>query len=117
MTSTRICTDCGLEWPLDRFREDNPNPDSCFKCRTKGIGLTLQGGKSYWHDGTEKERARHAVAEAKAAGFDPVPRETRGAWNGAAGSTLKNIGEISKKNGAFGKKPGAETTSTPKVTT
>jgi hypothetical protein len=108
MDAGRICAECGLEWPLDRFRDDNPNPDLCFKCRTRGVSLSLQGGKSYWHNGTESERARHALSEARAAGFDPVPRETGKGWNGAGPSTLAKIGEVSKKNGAFGGKPTTE---------
>lgn len=105
-----ICADCGLDWPEDRFRADNPHPDVCFKCRTQGISLTLQGGKQYWNEDTERRRADKAVAEARRAGFDPVPAETKGAWSGASASSITKIGEISKKNGAFGGKP-AETTS------
>jgi hypothetical protein len=108
VTDTRICADCQLEWPLDRFREDNPHPDVCFKCRTRGISLSVAGGKDYWKGPTERERAAHQVKEARANGLDPVPLETRGSYNAASAGTLAKIGEISKKNGAFGKKPATE---------
>lgn len=100
-----ICADCNQDWPEDRFRADNPHPDVCFKCRTRGVSLTLAGGKSYWNEDTERRRADRALAEARNAGFDPVPSETKGAWSGASASSLSKIGEISKKNGAFGGKP------------
>ena len=99
-----ICVQCEKDWPEDRFRADNPNPDMCFKCRTAGVSLTLAGGKSYWNEDTERRRADRALAEARKAGFDPVPHETRGSFNGASASSLAKIGDISKKNGAFGKK-------------
>lgn len=99
------CDTCHESWPLDRFREDNPAPNTCFKCRASGISLTLQGGKEYWNADTERRRADRAIAEAKKAGFDPVPAETKGAYNGVAASTLKKISAVSKNNGAFGKKP------------
>lgn len=108
--TTKICVDCEREWPLDRFRADNAWPDSCFRCRTEGISLTLQGGKSYWNADTERRRADRAIAEGRSAGFDPVPAETKGAYGGVAASTLKKIGEVSKNNGAFGKKPTTEGT-------
>ncbi len=100
----KICDTCRNEWPEDRFRDDCPAPDTCFKCRASGVSLTLQGGKSYWNEDTERRRADRAIAEAKKAGFDPVPATTN-ASGGASGASLAKIGEISKKNGAFGKKP------------
>lgn len=105
MSIVITCKNCEREWPSDRFNEGCSQPDWCFACRSKTLRVAFQGGKSYFHESTEKERADKAVAEARAAGFDPVPAETGGAWNGAAGSTLKKIGEVSKKNGAFGGKP------------
>lgn len=101
------CDTCHESWPLDRFREDNPAPNTCFKCRASGISLTLQGGKEYWNADTERRRSDRAIAEARAAGFDPVPAETGKGWSGASGSSLAKIGDISKKNGAFGGKPAA----------
>lgn len=102
--STKICVDCEREWPLDRYRADNAWPDSCFKCRASGISLTLQGGKEYWNADTEKRRSERAVSEARAAGMEPVPATTGKAYGGIGKNTLAKIGEISKKNGAFGKK-------------
>ena len=109
--TTKICVDCEREWPLDRFRADNAWPDSCFKCRSAGISLTLQGGKEYWNADTERRRADKAIAEGRAAGFDPVPSETGKGYGGVSASTLSKIGEISKKNGAFGLKPSGSTNS------
>lgn len=109
--STKICVDCEREWPLDRFRADNAWPDSCFRCRSAGVSLTLQGGKSYWNADTEKRRSERAVSEARAAGFDPIPAETGRGWSGASAGSLAKIGEISKKNGAFGKKAVSTTNS------
>jgi len=71
------------------------------------LRVGFQGGKSYFHNGTEKERAAKAMSEARSAGFDPVPAETGKGWNGASGRVLKKIGDVSKKNGAFGGKPAA----------
>lgn len=99
------CSNCQRVWPEDRFNRACSTPDWCFACRSKTISTGFAGGKEYFHDSTEAERARKAVSEAKAAGFDPVPAETGKAWSGAAPSTLKTIGDVSKKNGAFGGKP------------
>jgi hypothetical protein len=99
------CLNCGREWPEDRFNRTCQQPDWCFACRSKTLRVAFQGGKEYFHESTEKERSDKAVAEARAAGFDPVPMETGKGWNGAAGSTLKKIGDVSKKAGAFGGKP------------
>jgi len=100
-----ICKNCDREWPLDRFNLECSKPDWCFACRAKTLRVSFQGGKEYFHESTEKERADKAMSEARAAGFDPVPMDTGKGWNGAAGSTLKKIGEVSKKSGAFGGKP------------
>lgn len=99
---------CGREWPEDRFNRGCASPDWCFACRSKSIGVGFQGGRDYFHSDTEANRARRAVSEAKAAGFDPVPAETRG-WTSVSGAALKSVGEVSNKIGAFGKKPPAET--------
>lgn len=99
------CRSCGRDWPEDRFNPECTTPDWCFACRSKTIRTAFQGGKEYFHEDTEGNRARKAIAEARKAGFDPVPYETGKAWNGAAPSTLKTLGETSKKVGAFGGKP------------
>lgn len=99
------CSSCARVWPEDRFNRACSTPDWCFACRSKTVNTAFAGGKQYFHDGTEAERARKAVSEAKAAGFDPVPAETGKAWSGASASTLKKIGEVSKNVGAFGSKP------------
>lgn len=106
----KTCDTCRKEWPIDRFRADNPNPNACFKCRSAGISLSLQGGKSYWNEDTETRRRESALSEARAAGMDPVPTETGAAWSGASASSLAKIGDVSKKNGAFGKKATESTT-------
>lgn len=109
--SVNICVKCKREWPADRFNLDCPQPDWCFACRSKTLQVSFQGGKSYFHEATEKERADKALKEARAAGFDPVPAETGKAWNGASGSVLKKIGEVSKNAGAFGAKPASSVAS------
>lgn len=101
------CRECGREWPEDRFNRECQQPDWCFACRSKTLRVGFQGGKEYFHSGTEKERADKAVREAKAAGFDPVPTHTGKSWNGASAHVLKKIGEVSKNHGAFGGKPAA----------
>lgn len=106
-----ICAACSQDWPVDRFNQECSTPDWCFRCRSKSLRVSFQGGKSYFHDATEGERARKAIAEAKAAGFDPVPAETGKGWNGASAGTLKKIGDVSKKNGAFGAKPASSAAS------
>lgn len=110
--TVKECDTCHELWPEDRFNASSPAPDSCFRCRSKGISLTLQGGKQYWNEDTERRRAERAVSEARAAGFDPVPAETGKGWSGASASSVAKIGEISKKNGAFGKKPGTQSAGT-----
>lgn len=99
------CRNCGREWPEDRFNPQCATPDWCFACRSKTIRTGFQGGKQYFHEDTEANRARLAVDEARKAGFDPVPYETGKGWNGVSASTLKTVGETSKKVGAFGGKP------------
>lgn len=101
------CVKCERVWPSDRFNRECSTPDWCFACRSKTIGVGFQGGKEYFHADTERNRAERAVSEAKAAGFDPVPVVSKG-WNGAAPSTLRTIGKVSQQVGAFGGKPGAE---------
>lgn len=104
-----ICVKCGRSWPEDRFNRECLSPDWCFACRSKSVGVGFQGGRNYFHADTESNRARRAVAEAKAAGFDPVPAETKG-WTSVSGAALKSVGEVSSKVGAFGKKPTADST-------
>jgi len=99
------CSNCKRVWAADRFNQGCSTPDWCFACRSKTVSTAFAGGKTYFHDGTEAERARAAISEAKAAGFDPVPVETGKAWSSASASSLKNIGDVSKKAGAFGGKP------------
>lgn len=101
------CVKCSRMWPDDRFNAGCSSPDWCFACRSKTVGVGFQGGRDYFHSDTEANRARVAVAEAKAAGFDPVPAETRG-WTSVSGAALKSVGEVSSKVGAFGKKPTAD---------
>lgn len=98
------CSNCGRDWPEDRFNRSIQQSDWCFACRSKTLRVGFQGGKEYFHSGTEKERADKAVSEARAAGLDPVPMVSKG-WNAGAAGTMKKIGEVSKKNGAFGGKP------------
>jgi len=85
------CSNCGRVWPEDRFNPDCTTPEWCFACRSKTIRTAFQGGKEYFHDDTEANRARKAVAEARAAGLDPVPVETGKGWNGASAAGLKKI--------------------------
>ncbi len=99
------CANCGRSWGADRFNLACSTPDWCFACRSKTVSTAFAGGKQYFHDGTDAERARTAISEAKAAGLDPVPVETGGAWNAASAGSLKTVGEVSKKVGAFGGKP------------
>lgn len=99
------CRNCGRVWPEDRFNFECATPDWCFACRSKTIRTAFQGGKEYFHDDTEANRARIAMAEARAAGLDPVPAETGAAWNGASAASLAKVGDVSKKVGAFGGKP------------
>lgn len=102
-----MCANCGRDWPDDRFNVSCSTPDWCFACRSKTVRTAFQGGKEYFHEDTERNRANRAIAEAKAAGFDPVPTESKG-WNAGSASVLSKIGDVSKNVGAFGKKPSAE---------
>lgn len=101
------CAKCERVWPSDRYNRGCSTPDWCFACRSKTIGVGFQGGKAYFHEDTERNRVAKTVSEAKAAGFDPVPVESKG-WNGVAPSTVRTIGQVSKQVGAFGGKSGAE---------
>lgn len=102
-----MCVKCDRNWPDDRYNAQCATPDWCFACRSKTVGVSFQGGRDYFKSDTESNRARVAVAEAKAAGFDPVPAETRG-WNSVSGSALRSVGDVSRQVGAFGKKPTAD---------
>jgi hypothetical protein len=104
-----LCVHCGRDWPEDRFNRGCATPDWCFACRSKTVGVGFQGGKEYFHSDTEANRARVAISEAKAAGFDPVPAESRG-WTSVSGAALKTVGDVSKKVGAFGKKATVDST-------
>lgn len=102
-----MCVKCDRNWPNDRYNALCVTPDWCFACRSKTVGVGFQGGRDYFKSDTEGNRARVAVAEAKAAGFDPVPAETKG-WNSVSAVALKSVGDVSKQVGAFGKKPTAD---------
>ena len=102
-----VCVKCDRNWPDDRYNAQCATPDWCFACRSKTIGVGFQGGRDYFRSDTEANRTRVALAEAKKAGFDPVPAETRG-WTSVSGAALKSVGEVSSKVGAFGKKPTAD---------
>ena len=102
-----ICIQCEREWPEDRFNLGCAQPEWCFAGRSKTMSYAFGGGKSYFHESTEAERGRVAMAEARTNGLDPVPVETGKAWNTGAGSTISKIGDLSKKAGAFGSKPAA----------
>lgn len=91
MDDSIVCARCERVWPSDRYNQGCTTPDWCFACRSKTISTAFQGGKQYFHDGTEGERARKAVSEARNAGFDPVPAETGKAWNGVSASGLKKL--------------------------
>lgn len=101
------CVNCGRNWPEDRFNKASLAPDWCFGCRSKSVGVAFQGGRDYFRSDTEANRTRLALGEARAAGLDPVPAESRG-WNSVSGAALRSAGAVSKKVGAFGKKPSAD---------
>lgn len=92
-----ICVVCDTDWPVDRFNTECSTPDWCFRCRAKTIRTGFAGGKSYFHESTEAERSRKAVAEARNAGFDPVPADTRGAFNGVSAAGLRKVESVHKK--------------------
>ncbi len=102
------CVDCGRLWPEDRFNRANLHPESCFSCRSRGVSLALQGGKEYWNEDTERRRSDRAIAEAKAAGFDPVPVHTAG--NALSASSLKKTEATAKVVPMFGSKVAAPRT-------
>jgi hypothetical protein len=72
------CIDCGRELPLSKFNLEGPDPESCFRCRVQGTQFGYGGHKEAFHDGTNAERTRTAMAEARAQGYDPVPVQTAG---------------------------------------
>ena len=85
-----LCTDCGLEWPEDRFNRDCVNPDTCFKCRAAGIGVTYgYRGRQNFHATTIKESNDITLRDARANGFDPVPVSTKASHGGAHMTKLK----------------------------
>lgn len=103
------CTSCNELWPEDRFNRDCSSPDWCFRCRSKTLQVAFAGGREMFHGQTTKEFNEQQVAEARKNGLDPVPIDTGGAWNAGSASSLKKIGEVSKKVGAFGGKPASST--------
>lgn len=96
------CDECGTSWPEDRFNRECRTPNTCFRCRSAGFSFTLQGGKDYFKSGTETERSRKAMAEGRAAGFDPVPVKSAGV--SVSASALKAASGVSLSHGAFGAK-------------
>ena len=103
-----VCAKCEQEWDDDRFNAECPQPDWCFRCRSKSIGVSFSGGKEQFHSFTTKEFNEKQISEARKNGLDPVPVETGKAWNAGAAGTMKKIGEVSKKVGAFGGKPSVD---------
>ncbi len=101
-----FCDTCDESWPEDRFQRAGRNPNTCFRCRSKGIRVGFQGGKEYFHEDTEKRRSERAIAEGKAAGFDPVP--VHSASTSVSATALKALPAISKSHGAFGGRPEAK---------
>ena len=93
------CAKCDRDWPEDRYNLACTTPDWCFACRSKTVGTTFQGGRDYFREDMERRRAERAIAEAKAAGFDPVPVETKG-WNAGSATALRKIGDVGTKSSA-----------------
>jgi hypothetical protein len=75
---TMECIDCGRELPLTKFNLEGPDPESCFRCRIQGTQFGFGGYRKQFHEGTNAERTRTAMAEARAQGHDPVPVKTAG---------------------------------------
>lgn len=70
----RLCPDCNTSWPEDRF---NGKHLECFRCRSKGIGVTFSGGKEVFHARTDRQAQERTIREAKANGYEAIPAWTR----------------------------------------
>jgi hypothetical protein len=75
-----VCDTCGEEWPLDRFNLSCKTPETCFRCRSRGVGFAFQGSqpdgqRTWWNNKTVKESVRditEGFAE-RNGGVQPVP--------------------------------------------
>ena len=76
--TSRECPECRRSWPLDRF---NGKHAECFRCRTKGVGVTFGGGRKNFHgiggNETLREYGQRTVREAAANGIQAVPAWTK----------------------------------------
>lgn len=82
MKPTFECSECGNDWPLDRYNFER-HGEVCFKCRANGVAFAFQGSqpgdtKGFWHDTTKTEATRDIVDGFKARndGVEPIPKTT-----------------------------------------
>lgn len=79
-----ICTSCQEEKPASSFNAESFTPDVCFRCRVSSVGFTNPiksgQGEDQWRHSSIRESVRKSVAEAKANGLDPVPKNTAGGY-------------------------------------
>jgi hypothetical protein len=72
------CDTCAGSYPASKFNLECPNPETCFRCRVQGTQFGYGGYRQQFHEGTNAERTRNIVAEARSQGHDPVPVHTAG---------------------------------------
>lgn len=82
----RLCPECETEWPEDRFNGKHPQ---CFRCRSKGIGVTFSGGREVFHARTDRQAQQRTIREAAANGYEAVPAWTKTDYSGGMGSMKK----------------------------
>lgn len=70
------CDTCGADRPEDRFNADCSSPGTCFKCRVASLGVSFQGGKSFFHNDTVAGSVNRIQREfaANNGGEMPVPK-------------------------------------------
>lgn len=90
------CNTCGRPKPESNYNPESFSPDTCFKCRVRGVAFTnpikTGQGEDQWRHSTIAEACRNQVAEAASNGLEAVPVNTAGGYT----PTKKQMDKIAK---------------------
>ena len=74
-----VCDTCGQAQSVEKFNDDCPNPNTCFRCRVSGVRLGIPGRSQdadLWRHSTIAEQQRTQVKAAADNGLEAIPAWT-----------------------------------------
>ena len=95
-----ICSECGKEKDTGSFNPECSSPTVCFRCRVSSVQIGFGGYQDQFHEGTNAERQRTAIKEAKDNGHDPVPAWTN-TYTGSTAGSHKKLADTVKNTKVF----------------